>query len=73
MRNINLRPLLHLGRFAAGIGTSHQLLDCNITHNWQVLIKIEIKYLVQGHKHTGWGAWTHNIDGLMIMSPEHFR
>ena len=35
---------------------------------------IEIKYLAQGHKHTGCcGACRHNIDGLVIMSPALFR
>ena len=36
--------------------------------------QIEIKYLAQGYKHAGRsGAQTHNIDGLMTMSPALFR
>ena len=36
--------------------------------------QIEITYLAQGHKHAGRsGARTHNIDGLVIMSPALFR
>ena len=54
----------------------HQHLDCNIPHNRQAqdalwsTKQIEIKYVAQEHNHTGEsGDWTHNIDGLVIMSP----
>ena len=54
--------------------------DCNIPLKRQVPVtlwstkQIEIKYLAQGHKHFGRsGARTHNIDGLVIMSPALFR
>ena len=60
--------------------TPYQHLDCNIPHNRQVpdtlwsTKQIQIKYLAQGHKHAGRsGARTHNIDGLVIMSPARFR
>ena len=60
--------------------TPHQHLDFNIPHNrlapdtvWSTK-QIEIKYLAQGHKHAGSsGARTHNIDGLVIMSPAFLR
>ena len=60
--------------------TSYPHFDCSIPHNRQVpdtlwsTKQIEIKYLAQGHKHAGRsGARTHNIDGLVIMSPALFR
>ena len=71
---------LHLERFATGqVHALSALIDCNIPHNRQVpdtlwsTKQIEIKYLAQGHKHAGRsGARTHNIDGLVIMSPALF-
>ena len=60
--------------------TPYPHFDCNISHNRQVpdmlwsTKQIEIKYLAQGHKHAGRSrAQTHNIDGLVIMSPALFR
>ena len=54
----------------------YQHLDCNIAHKQQVpdvLKQIEIKYLAQGHKHAACSrAQTHNIEGLVIMSPGLF-
>ena len=58
----------------------YQHFDCNIPHNQQVpdalwsTKQIKIKYLSQGYKHVGYsGTWTHNIDGLVIMSPALLR
>ena len=60
--------------------TSHQHLDCNIPHNWQVpdalclMKQTEIKYFAQGHKHAGHSrVRTHNIDSLVIIGPALFR
>ena len=57
----------------------YQYLDCNISHNRELLDasestnQIEIKHLAQGHKHTRCGgAQTHNIDGVVIESPVLF-
>ena len=64
---------LHLGGNRP-MCTTYQIIDCDISNNnyqYTALETSEIRYPVQGHKHTGAnGAQTHS---LLCMSPALFR